>query len=746
MPTTPRIALAFAFIFACAPASAVESTLTQGGFTGLAITPNARLLGWGHMGLAYDNQLPGAANHTGHNLVLGMGLLPNLEVVGRLAANSPVQANCFMDRCNGIRDLSASAKVGIGLDAHNRFRVAFGAADIGGAATNFRTYYGVLTYASDAVEISGGLARQGSAEGRRSRSPLHGPFAAAAWQPLPWLRGQLEYSDRNAWAGVRLFAPEDWLPQGWSAYVGANARLTDTTTTARSWFSAGISIPLYKVPELPTSSRKAPLPPLAGTQQRLPAYEARNLAPETAPALAPAPSPAPAPAPALAPAVPERPAQGVAGGPVPGDPLLHELAQGLRAKGLEDISIGRMPDATIAVRVNNASYQWNTVDALGAALGAISRTLGGTSTGYRLILMQRQVPLVAVTGQADCLRDWIQAAQPRCTAGELSTPGAMALEPLHAGAAWVVRDLQPSWKTVRLAVAPVLRTHIGTEVGAFDHSTGVRLDISQPLWQGASLDWGITHELGRTSDYGPTGVFGAQRVRNGTDRLALTQTVRLPLERWLAPGDDLMARRWGLAGVTAQATLGRIGHHFDGGIGSVRWEPGDGRHRVTVQGGIFRNSEFGLVPGEPRTAYPALASYRYSVTATRTDLEATGGQFMNNDRGLQLGLRQWFGDVAVQVYLRRTQFSASDARTFAGIQLSVPIGPRRDMDPRGLQLTGTPRFAHAIESVVGERQNVVASGYGVVPPAPSLALLHNSDRTSLLYFEDNMRRLRDAAR
>ena len=128
MPTKPRIALAFAFIFACAPASAVESTLTQGGFTGLAITPNARLLGWGHMGLAYDNQLPGAANHTGHNLVLGMGLLPNLEVVGRLAANSPVQANCFMDRCNGIRDLSASAKVGIGLDAHNRFRVAFGAA------------------------------------------------------------------------------------------------------------------------------------------------------------------------------------------------------------------------------------------------------------------------------------------------------------------------------------------------------------------------------------------------------------------------------------------------------------------------------------------------------------------------------------------------------------------------------------------------------------------------------------------
>ncbi|HSV78247.1 MAG TPA: hypothetical protein VLK85_03450, partial [Ramlibacter sp.] len=36
-----------------------QTTLTQAGYTGLGITPNAHLLGWGRLEFAYDNQLPG---------------------------------------------------------------------------------------------------------------------------------------------------------------------------------------------------------------------------------------------------------------------------------------------------------------------------------------------------------------------------------------------------------------------------------------------------------------------------------------------------------------------------------------------------------------------------------------------------------------------------------------------------------------------------------------------------------------
>jgi hypothetical protein len=567
-------------------------------------------------------------------------------------------------------------------------------------------------------------------------SPLRGPFASAAWQPMPWIRGQVEYTDGNAWAGVRVFAPKEWLPEGWSAYIGSNHRLTSTKLTQTSWLTAGLSIPLYKVPSLPGSAPRAALPELAPTQKPLPAYEART------------PAPVPAAPPAAISAAPAPAAAAEARKPVL-DADLERLAAALEAKGLDDISIGRMPDDSVAVLANNASYQWNSVDALGAALGAIARTLGDNKAVYRLVLMQRQVPLVAVTGQSDCLRTWINDPAAPCTAGQLSTPGSGALEPVLAGATWVVSHRKPSWQTAHLSVSPILRTNVGTEVGALDYSLGANVALGLPLWAGASIDVSRDVPVASSTAYRSTGVFEPQRVRSQTNRLALTQTMRLPLERWLAPGDDAKAMRWGLTAVTGQATVGRVGNGFDGIDGQIRWEPGEGRHRISADAGWFRNSNFDPIVSilGPRHAKPLLASYRYNVTATRTYLEATGGQFLYNDRGFQLGLRQWFSDVAVSAYYRRTTFQGAPARQFVGIEFSIPIGPRRDVALGShLLVGGTPRFSHAIETLVRGGNNAVRPGFGLTSPAPSLDETFNSDRAGLVYFEDNIRRIRDAAR
>lgn len=713
---------------ASASAQVPHTTLTQAGYTGLAITPNAHLLGWGRLEFAYDNQLPGISRDpSGHNYVLGFGLLPNLEIAGRLAANSPQGSHCFVG-CP-VRDLSASAKAGIGLDAAGRFRVAAGITDIGGAVTHFRTYYGVATYNQGPLEVSAGLASRTQGI-RNSRSPLDGPFAAAAWQPLPWVRGQLEYTDGNAWAGVRLFAPKDWLPEGWSAYIGANQRLTGTTLTERAWWSAGVSIPLYKVPELRGNAPLAPLPALAGSQRPLPAYEARTLPPFN--------SAAPSGSSVVAAPV----------SPPLDDTKLAQLADSLRSKGLEDLWIGRMPDASIAVRANNATYNWNSLDALGAALGAIAQTLGDTRTAYRLILTQRQVPLVAVTGQADCVRQWLQTDAATCAAGELSTPGTTALDKLHENANWVVARQAPSWRTLRVSISPVLRTNIGSEVGVLDYSLGANIGLLLPLWSGASVEARHDVPLTHTSDYQGREIFADRRVRSRLERLAFTQTMRLPLERWIAGNDDVAISRWALASVLAQGSVGRFGGHYDGVHGAMRWEPGNGKHRVTAEAGWFKHAEFGTFgsPG-PRTAKPAITHYRYHLQPTRTYLETSVGAFMNGDRGLQLGLRQWFGDLTLHLYYKRTRFENAPTRQFVGIQLSVPIGPRRDMNPGWVQVTGTPRFTHGVETTVREAgSNPARTGFGVAPPVTTLESAVNSDRAGLLYFEDNVRRIRDAAR
>ncbi len=744
MRLPPQKLSALALGLLALPAAAVQTTMTSAGYTGLGLTPNAHLLGWGYLEGAYDNQLPGIVgsarrgvvdNPTGHNYVLGFGLLPNLEISGRLATNS-LQDSCIGAPGCGVRDLSAAGKVAIGLDAANRWRIAAGATDIGGAVTYFRTYYGVLTYNDGPFEASGGLARRSGPGRNGSRSPLDGPFAAAALQPIPLVRGHIEYADGNAWAGVRVFAPANWLPEGWSLSAGANARLNDNNLTERTWYSASLSIPLYKAPSMP-GRKEAPLPALQPGQQPLPAYEARIPAPPPAPAPEPATPQAAAPAPAPRPIQPAT------------DTQLHALADALEAKGLDDIWIGRMDDGTVAIRANNAAYAWNSADALGAALGAVARSLSETRSGYRLILTERQVPLVAVTGQADCLREWIETPANTCTAGQLSTPGTLPLEPLHDGARWVVQKQKPAWQTVRVRVSPVLRTTVGTEVGAFDYAVGANVAAQLPLWAGASVDAGVNLPIAESDDFERGRVFFNRRIASGLERLSFTQTLRVPLERVMSPGQGL---RWNPSALTAQATVGRIGSYYDGALGELRWEPGEGRHRFSAQAGAFRNNEFegGRGPlGSLRRANPLLASYRYSVMATRTDLEATAGQFLHNDRGLQFGLKQWFADTSVSVYYRRSAFEGQRTRQVAGITLSLPIGPRRDWNPvPHVQVGGTPRFSHSVETTVREPSggNPQAFGTGLRPPVAGLNDTFNSDRSGLAYFEDNTRRIRDAAR
>ncbi len=710
-------------------AHAVDTTLVQAGFTGVGITPNARVLRWGTLGLAYDNQLPGFPNPKGHNLVAGIGLFPGLEISGRIASND-LNSNCFAPPGCQARDLSANAKIALPLDANGKWHIAGGATDAGGEINFVNTVYGVLTYSTDFFDASAGAAKRRNTTRARPGSPLNGVFGNVVAQPLPWLQGHLEYSDNNAWAGAKLLAPTGWLPQGWNAFAGVNFRLNDNRHTEKSWATVGLTIPLYAVPRLPDAGPKAEPIALLPNQAAEPSYPATVLPPVLQQLAPPAPPASQAP---------------------PSEEDFRVLAIALEEKGLEDISVGRLPDGGIAVRANNATYNWNALDAMGVALGLISRQFGSSSLSYRIVLTQRQLPFVGVTGQTNCLKDWIDGRATTCTAGQLFSAGSGDLDELHSGVTWTIREQAGSWKTVRVGLSPVLRTAVATEVGVFDYSLGLRAAFQLPLWQGAVGEIRQVVPVANSSNFSDTGIYSGRRIRSRIDRALFSQAVRVPIGMWTG-ASPAQATKWGLSSVVAQVHAGRINDYYDGAMGELRWEPGEGRYRIAAQAGWFTMADYHQpvkragVLYEPKVATPILASYRYSLMRTRTDFEATGGRFMNRDTGVQLGMTQWFSDVAVSVYYRHTTLDPIPARQFVGVTLSLPLGPRKDMSPGKLvQVTGTPRFGHSLETVVG-RSNLVSPGYGVLPDVPDLDSIHNSDRASLLYFEDNMRRIRDAAR
>ncbi|UST54338.1 YjbH domain-containing protein [Comamonadaceae bacterium OTU4NAUVB1] len=771
----------------------IAPTLNASGASGLSVTPTALLLPWGALGLAYDNQVvsgPVDREHgtRGHNLVAGFGLLPNLEISGRIAANT-LNTNCYTENC-GIRDLSFNFKAGTPLDRDNRWHIAAGATDLGGQTGNFRSVYGVLTYRPvDPIDLSAGLARRGGAA--TVTTPLDGVFASAAYRPFSWLQTHVEYADSKAWAGARVYAPATWLPAGWQAHVGANVRVhgSDRVTfaggatqqSARGWVGVGLNIPLFKVP---TTVSAAPRPRLAqddGMPEPPPrrVYSASglpasatplvaDLAPPVVVAKAPPsarvnlapPSEGPSPeARAAADAMARTAAALPSVAPVD-DAQLVALGEALRDKGFEDIAIGRAGDGAVAVRLNNATYNANTADGLGVALGVLARRLADQRAGYRLVLTQRQLAIVGVTGQADCLAQWIAQGPPRCTAGQLYTPGTTGLEALLADTRWVVDGRAPSWATPRVILQPVLRTGVATEYGVLDHSLALRAMLQQPLWRGAWAEVAGNTPLHESNDYKAGQVFGNSRFVSQTDRYMVHQMFRVPVESMLGQlvrltsGRESVdpekarqtAERWGAAALTAHVATGRIDANYRGHYGELRWEPGEGRHKFGVEAGRFQRVTY-YDPNLPINSRTALANYRYAFTPTRTYFEAAAGQFLYNDRGVRLGIKQWFDDVAVTVYVRHSKFEyAAQGRTSAGIEVSLPLTPRKDMSPTApVQVVGNPRWSYGIETVVREDANVLNTTQGVGSNVSMLDRTFNFDRAGLAYFEDNMPRIRSAA-
>ncbi|HUD34921.1 MAG TPA: YjbH domain-containing protein, partial [Variovorax sp.] len=743
-------------------AQQVAPTLNANGTSGLSVTPTAPLLPWGTLGLAYDNQVVGGPVNRvhgtdGHNLVAGFGLLPNLEISGRIAANT-LNTNCYTENC-GIRDLSFNFKAGAPLDRDRRWFIAAGATDLGGQTGNFRSLYGVLTYRPlDRFDLSAGWARRGGAA--NVSTPLDGPFASAAYRPLSWLQTHVEYADSKAWAGARVYAPGGWLPAGWQAHIGANVRLHGddrvnfpggiTQGSARSWVSLGLNIPLFKVP----TPVPAPMPRMAqpgdGTPMTPPprmAFSTIGLPASATPLVADFSPPVVVPKAPPSARVNLSPPDGGIGSeaqvaadamartaaalppvaPV-SDAQLVALGEALRAKGFEDIAVGRAGDGAIAVRVNNATYNANTADGLGVALGVIARQLAEQRAGYRLVLTQRQLAIVGVTGQADCLAQWIAQGPPRCTAGQLYTPGTTGLEALLADANWVVEGRAPSWATPRVILQPVLRTGVATEYGVLDHSLALRAMLQQPLWRGAWAEVAGNTPIHNSDDYKAGQVFGNSRFVSQTDRYMIHQMFRVPVESMLGQlvrmtgGTESRdpekvrqtAERWGAAALTAHVAAGRIDANYRGLYGELRWEPGEGKHKFGVEAGRFERVTY-YDPNLPINSRTALANYRYALSPTRTYFEATAGQFLYNDRGVRLGIKQWFDDVAITVYVRHTKFDyAAQGRTSAGIELSLPLTPRKDMSPTyPVQVVGNPRWSYGFETVIREQANVLSTTQGV---------------------------------
>ncbi len=661
--TPPELTLSAALLLA---GPALAQGVSPLGLTSAINTPVAQVLPQGTAVVGWSNNNPEIAppaQGAFGSLGAGLGLLPGLEAFARLSYSGDLQCSMFTPDCAANRrDLSVSAKYQLPLALPYNTRLALGSTDFGGAATHYRSHYIVATTPHGPWHFSWGYARKDSPQ-----ALLDGPFGSLMLRVSEPLSLQLEHDSQSPRIGGRYIRP-----------LGTSTELVASLSHSgsRAGGQLGTQVGLQLVMHL--GQRQSRL-----LQQHI------AVPPATVPPAAP-----------VAPIAPPQALQASPGQAPESAPDLGKLIQQLQRAGFSQVQVTPHANGLLHIQAEPAAWRQSKLQALGIALQTtLAQAAPESRRPWLITLTHLGQPVVSAYTNAHCAAQF-KAGHDHCDTPQTVPQPAVQFFSHPA----IPEHLLESAKT---SAAPTLvrpqfewglglRTAIGTEYGLADYSAAAQLSAELPLSTGLAAQATASTPLSHSDSYGPGQVFADQRHTR-------TQAEQTLLSYWRPHGP------WGV-----QASLGYINATDRGGQLDATWHNADGRWRASGHLGRYTNTH-GLYRLDRQSA---LVSLRYSVMPAVWQIEATAGQFYHLDQGWLLASNHWMGDTRFRLYLRRSGMPSNPlmpVRSFAGIEVSLPLGASQAKSFAGMHLRGSDRWQHRIETKVGERDNLLTPGYGQVP-------------------------------
>ncbi|MEZ9710766.1 YjbH domain-containing protein [Vibrio breoganii] len=504
----------------------VDILPSQQGFSGLIFTPNAQTLEAGRGSALFSQGVPYRGSIAElDNWYVNAGVFPHLEVGGRIVTQT-YDCNGYTESGCGIRDLSATAKFQLPyLEDLTGFNLAFGAQDIGGAASNFDAYFVVADTEIESfnLRLSGGYGQSDLSLG-----VLDGPFAGAEWQPFDFVQLAGEYDAQEFNAAVRLMTPRDMLPYG--AQLAAQYQLySGHENQDQTLWGVSASVPFFG--DTFTRNKYSDIKPDSQTQ------------------------------------VETELAKGDASS-------LTQLIGKLEQEGFVNIRVGANLD-TLVIALENKRYQHNTMDGAGVALGIISANSGeglyadlprGSSKAQKveLLLLQNKVPMLSINTELNCYREFLKSGA-KCEQIQFSNQDLTAkLDQTQ----WRYETVNDGFGYSELIFSPVMNYAVATEYGFFDYSIGLGTNLYTPLWKGAAVDIRHILPIANSDDY-DDGYYESDALENEVDRALVHQAFRLP------------------ANTMTLFSAGLIKSDYYGGQNETQWYSTSGMHNLGFEAGYF---------------------------------------------------------------------------------------------------------------------------------------------------------------
>ena len=661
-----------------------HNALSLQGFTGLLNTPNAAVTDEGKAYILYSNQ----KESQWRDLVSR-----EESYIFSVGLFSFAEIGGRLTEAPGVaRDLSANAKVKLPFSSmrHSLPDVAFGMQDMGGGARKLQTKYVVATEELWRLRFSLGY---GAGPDR-----MDGVFGGLEFKTLDWLYLIGEHDTKEKNIGIRLITPEMF---GLPLQLQATAKTSLDYRFGNTEFGIGLQFPLGAdylrthraggdgaQPRQFESEREAAFPlPAAGGEKSV--------------------------------------------GQDGSDGGLQRLQEKLVDGGFLNVRVGTdWEKALLVIEYENSRYNHNELDGLGVVTGLAVDTASPDFEVIRIIILKKGIRILQVSALISDVREFLHdTGKSTRLYGSLEvTPEASDNKTVH----FINGDANPSLLKSELIVYPALRTYVGTEVGLFDYLLSAKPDYYLNLWKGAVLNARFDIPLTWSENFDDGKPFRDRRQSSQADRLMLFQTVKVAPRVMLNVGG------------------GMILHDTYGTVNELMWTPGDGNHRFLLKQAYTSSSD-------PEALYQSnkayLGSYRYYFGLLNLYLEGTAGQFLDNDRGFSVELKRFFGDTAFSLFYKNswTEAKANVDREHVqvgGVQISIPLTPRRDMKPYIVQVKGSNEWSYAQETkiVAPGNANDVNTSIGLDPlMGYNLErVYYNRDRLTEEYIRRNLPRLRDA--
>ncbi|PMP00067.1 hypothetical protein BCS96_01015 [Vibrio breoganii] len=528
MRTTASRTLALSLVtgFSYPALAQVDILPSQQGFSGLIFAPNAQTIETGRGSALFSQGVPYRGSIAElDNWYVNAGVFPHLEVGGRIVTQT-YDCNGYTESGCGIRDLSATAKFQLPyLEDLTGFNLAFGAQDIGGAASNFDAYFVVADTEIESfnLRLSGGYGQSDLSLG-----VLDGPFAGAEWQPFDFVQLAGEYDAQEFNAAVRLMTPRDMLPYG--AQLAAQYQLySGHENQDQTLWGVSASVPFFG--DTFTRNKYSDVKPDSQTQ------------------------------------IETQLAKGDASS-------LTQLVGKLEQEGFVNIRVGANLD-TLVIALESKRYQHNTMDGAGVALGIISANSGeglfadlprGSSKAQKveLVLLQNKVPMLSINTELNCYRDFLKSGA-ECEQMQFSNQDLAAkLDQTQ----WRYETVNDGFGYSELIFSPVMNYAVATEYGFFDYSIGLGTNLYTPLWKGAAVDVRHILPIANSDDY-DDGYYEYDALENEIDRALVHQAFRLP------------------ANTMTLFSAGLIRSDYYGGQNETQWYSTSGMHNLGFEAGYF---------------------------------------------------------------------------------------------------------------------------------------------------------------